>query len=92
MTSASVGGVTTSFGYRGDGLRNSSTTGGTTTTFTWDVGAGLPVILDDGAQYVYGAGLISQVSGANTYYYLADGLGSVMATVDASGMLANGYT
>jgi RHS repeat-associated protein len=92
MTSASVGGVASSFDYRGDGLRNSRTTGGTTTTFTWDVAAGLPVIIDDGAQYVYGAGLVAQVSGANTYYYLADGLGSVMATVDGSGTLANAYT
>ena len=92
MTSASVGGVASSFDYRGDGLRNSRTTGGATTTFTWDVAAGLPVILDDGAQYVYGAGLVAQVSGANTYYYLADGLGSVMATVDGSGTLANAYT
>jgi RHS repeat-associated protein len=92
MTSDSVGGVASSFDYRGDGLRNSRTTGGTTTTFTWDVAAGLPVIIDDGAQYVYGAGLVAQVSGSNTYYYLADGLGSVMATVDGSGTLANAYT
>ncbi len=44
--------------YRGR-LRNSATTGGNTTTFTWDINAGLPQILDDGSQYVYGAGLIS---------------------------------
>ena len=29
----------------------------TTTTFTWDINAGLPVVLDDGSQYLYGAGL-----------------------------------
>ena len=52
----------------------------------------LPVVLDDGAQYVYGAGLISQTSGANTYYYLSDGLGSTMKTVDATGTVVNGYT
>ena len=84
--------VTTTFAYRGDGLRNSRTTGGTTTTFTWDIAGGLPVVLDDGAKYVYGAGLVSQVSGANTYYYLADGLGSTMKTVDATGTVVNGYT
>ena len=50
------------------------------TTFTWDVAGGLPVVLDDGSKYVYGAGLISQTSGANTYYYLSDGLGSTMKT------------
>ena len=43
------------------------TMGGVTTTFTWDIAGGLPVVLDDGARYVYGAGLVSQVSGANTY-------------------------
>ena len=63
-----------------------------TKTFTWDVAGGLPVVLDDGAKYVYGAGLISQTSGANTYYYLSDGLGSTMKTVDATGTVVNGYT
>ena len=57
MTSATVNSVTTSFAYRGDGLRDSRTTGGNTTTFTWDIAGGLPVVLDDGSQYVYGAGL-----------------------------------
>ena len=84
--------TTTTFTYGGDGLRNSRTMGGVTTTFTWDIAGGLPVVLDDGAQYVYGAGLVSQVSGANSYYYLADGLGSTMKTVDASGAVVNGYT
>jgi hypothetical protein len=55
MTSATVGGVATTFAYRGDGLRHSRTTSGSTTTFTWDVNAELPVVLDDGTQYVYGA-------------------------------------
>ena len=63
-----------------------------TKTFTWDVAGGLPVVLDDGSKYVYGAGLISQTSGANTYYYLSDGLGSTMKTVDATGTVVNGYT
>ena len=47
MTSATVGGTATTFAYRGDGLRASRTTGGATTSFTWDVNAGLPVVLDD---------------------------------------------
>lgn len=92
MTSATVNSVTTTFAYRGDGLRDSRTTGGTTTTFTWDIAGGLPVILDDGSQYLYGAGLVSQTSGANTYYYLADGLGSTMKSVDSSGTVVNAYT
>jgi len=92
QTSATVGGTTTTFAYRGDGLRNSRTTGGSTTTFTWDVNAGLPVVLDDGNQYVYGAGLAEMVSGGTTYYYLADGLGSTMAIVDTSGTVQKSYT
>ena len=92
MTSATVNSSTTTFAYRGDGLRNSRTMGGVTTTFTWDIAGGLPVVLDDGARYVYGAGLVSQTSGVNTYYYLADGLGSTMKTVDATGAVVNGYT
>jgi RHS repeat-associated protein len=92
MTSATVNSVTTTFAYRGDGLRDSRTTGANTTTFTWDIAAGLPVVIDDGARYVYGAGLESQVSGSSTYYYLADGLGSTMNTVDASGNVVNSYT
>ncbi len=92
MTSATVGGVTTTFAYRGDGLRHSKTTSGNTTTFTWDVNAGLPVVLDDGNQYVYGAGLEAMVTAGGTYYYLADGLGSTMAMVDTSGTVQKSYT
>jgi RHS repeat-associated protein len=92
MTSGTVNSVTTTFAYRGDGLRDSRTTGMATTTFTWDIAAGLPVVIDDGNRYVYGAGLEAQVSGSNTYYYLADGLGSTMKTVDASGNVVNSYT
>ena len=70
-------------------LRASQTTGSTTTSYTWDLNRSLPTVLDDGSQYVYGDGLVSQVSGASTYYYLADG--STMATTDASGAVGNGY-
>ena len=92
LTSTTIGGTTTSFTYRGDGLRASQTSGSTTTSYTWDLNSSLPVVLDDGSQYVYGNGLVSQVSGASTYYYLADGLGSTMATTDAFGNVVNGYT
>lgn len=92
MVSATVNSVTTNFAYRGDGLRNSRTVGGNTTTFTWDVAAGLPVVLDDGNQYLYGAGLTAQKQSGSWYYYLADGLGSTMAVVDASGTVQDSYT
>jgi len=34
---------------------------------------------------------VSQVSGANTYYYLSDGLGSTMAMVDSTGTVVKTY-
>jgi RHS repeat-associated protein len=92
MTSATVNSVTTNFVYRGDGLRNSRTTGITTTQFTWDIASGLPVVLDDGNQYVYAAGLTSMKQGGSWYYYLADGLGSTMDVVDSSGVSQKSYT
>ena len=93
MTSATVNSVTTNFTYRGDGLRDTrAVSGGATTTFTWDIAAGLPVILDDGNQYVYGAGLAAMKQSGSWFYYLADGLGSTMAVVDASGAVQASYT
>jgi RHS repeat-associated protein len=62
-----------------------------TTSFTWDINAGLPVVLDDGAQYLYGAGLEAMKQSGNWFYYLADGLGSTMAIVNASGSVQNSY-
>lgn len=39
------------YSYRGDNLRNSKlVSGGSTVTYTWDLNAGLPVVLQDGAQ------------------------------------------
>jgi RHS repeat-associated protein len=92
MTSATVNSVTTTFAYRGDGLRDSRTTGANTTTFTWDIASGLPVIIDDGNRYLYGAGLEAMDTGSDSYYYLADGLGSTMAIVDATGAVQKSYT
>ncbi len=92
LVEATVNSVTTAFAYSGDGLRDSRTVGMTTTTFTWDINAGLPVVLDDGNQYLYGAGLAAMKQSGNWYYYLADGLGSTMAIVDADGDVQNGYT
>lgn len=91
MTAATVNGASSIYTYRGDGLRESRTVGLSTKTFTWDVAAGLSVVLDDGTQYVYGLGLLAQTDGGNTYYYLADGLGSTMKTIDSTGNAVNSY-
>ncbi len=100
MVEATVSSVTSSFAYRGDGLRDSRTVGMNTTTFTWDINAGLPVVLDDGPSregYLYGAGLSAMKQSGNWFYYLADGLGSTMVLpaagrMDAAGDVENGYT
>ncbi|MBE7519742.1 MAG: hypothetical protein HS107_10925 [Thermoflexaceae bacterium] len=63
-----------------------------TTTFTWNINAGLPVVLDDGNRYLYGAGLESMLTATATYYYLADGLGSTMAMVDSAGTVQKSYS
>jgi RHS repeat-associated protein len=86
MTGLSIGTTTASYAYNGDGLRMSSTVGSNTTSYVWDVAAGLPVILQDGTNtYVYGLGLISTYDGTNMTYRLTDGLGSTVNLCDASG-------
>jgi len=92
LTSATVNSVTTTFTYNGDGLRDSLTLNSNTTTFTWDVNRSIPQVLDDEAlRYIYGIGRIAQVDGADTYYYLSDGLGSTMALTDEDGDVVNDY-
>jgi RHS repeat-associated protein len=91
LTSATVSSITTTFTYNGGGLRDALTTGGNTTTFTWDVNRSIPQVLDDeDLRYVYGIGRIAQV-GASTHYYLSDGLGSTLALTDEDGDVANDY-
>jgi RHS repeat-associated protein len=91
MTSATVSSLTTTFAYNGDGLRDSLTVNSNTTTFTWDVNTSIPQVLDDeDFRYVYGLGRIAQV-GADTHYYLTDGLGSTMALTDDTGAVVNTY-
>jgi RHS repeat-associated protein len=53
--------TTGTYGYDGDGLRQSKTVGGNTTAFTWDVSGGLPLLLQESTggvtnSYVYGPG------------------------------------
>ncbi len=94
LTQSVIGGVTSSSTYNGDGLRMSHTVSGQTTSYTWDVAAGLPVVLQDGTNtYVYGLDLISATDGSAVQtYFLYDGLGSVTDLTDGSGNSVDGYT
>lgn len=58
-------------------LRHSKTVGSNTTTYTWDVNGGLPVVLQDGAYtYIYDLGRIGQTdSSGNQDYFLSNSLG-----------------
>ena len=89
----SGGNLLTSYQYSADGLRQSKTEGGVTTTYTWDVNASLPVILQDGSQtYVYGLGLVSQTDGSGDQVYpLGDGLGSTTTLTDSTGTVVATY-
>lgn len=76
-----------------------------TTTYTWDLGANLPVVLQEAnISYVYGLGLISQSVSTTTLllglipqtttvqsWFLADGLGSTAAITDAAGAVTATY-
>jgi RHS repeat-associated protein len=66
---------------------------GVTTSYTWDVAAGLPVVLQDGTNtYVYGLDLISTTDNAGVQTYnLYDGLGSTTDLTDGSGNTVASY-
>ncbi|MGC1184680.1 MAG: RHS repeat-associated core domain-containing protein [Candidatus Dormiibacterota bacterium] len=101
LTSYQVGsGATTTYAYDGDGLRQSKTTGSSTTEFAWNDSDSLPLLLQETTgsattSYVYGpTGLpLEEVlpSGA-TYYYSQDDLGSTRVLTDSTGAVANTYT
>ncbi len=99
MISTTVGGVTTQFSYNGDGARLKQIIAGTVTTYTQDLAAPLPVVLQsqtgaDATQYMYALGTrpLAQY-GAAWEYLLPDALGSVRQIVDANGnvTLAESY-
>jgi RHS repeat-associated protein len=82
--------------HNGDGLRTSQTVGGTTSNYTWDVGAALPVILQETAggqtaYYIYGLDLIASIQGTTPTHYLTDGLGSTTELADNSGDVIGTY-
>jgi len=95
LTQTVISGATSSSVYNGDGLRMSRTASGQTTSYIWDVHAGLPVILQDseGNTYVYGLDLISRTDDqGDQEYYLYDGLGSTSDLRDGDGDAVAGYT
>jgi RHS repeat-associated protein len=73
----------------------SKTSGASTSQSAWDSSGSLPLLLKDGTTaYVYGpSGLpLEQVTGAATYYFHHDQLGSTRLLTDATGAVQAAYT
>lgn len=87
-------GTTTTYVYDGDGKRASKTVGTTATNYQYDANRSLPVVLTDGTlRYVWGNGLAyaTDTSGNVQDVYHTNGLGSVRAVTNASGVVAQTY-
>lgn len=84
-----------SFGYDGDGLRQSETISGTTKHLAWDTAEPLPLLLYDGTNYyVYGPeGLpIEQIASETSTYLHHDQAGSTRLLTAQAGTTAGAYT
>ncbi len=87
--------TSSTYGYNGDGLRTSQTSGGTTSGFVWAVAEAVPPLLSDGTKsFIYGPnGPIKQIDGNGAATYLhPDQLGSTRLVTDAAGAVVGTYT
>ncbi|MBM3150085.1 MAG: RHS repeat-associated core domain-containing protein, partial [Chloroflexi bacterium] len=97
LTQVVNGSTTVKYAYNGDGQRTSKSVNGVVTNYLWDTQAALPEIVAETTgnvttQYAYGLDLLAMTdpSGAS-YYYHADGLGSVRNLSNASGQSVTRY-
>lgn len=94
LTATEIDSVSGSYMYNGDGLRASRTLAATTISYVWDVGSGLPSILQDSDEntYVYGLDLISRTDDqGDQEYNLYDGIGSTTGLTDEQGDVTDEY-
>jgi RHS repeat-associated protein len=91
--------LTQTYSYNGDGLRTTSTTsGGGTSSYTWDLASGgLALLLSDGPnEYLYGPHNepIEEVatSTGTTTYLSQDAIGSTRLVTDSSGVVVGAYS
>jgi len=98
LKTVTVGGVTTTYEYNGDGVRTAQIVGGVRTDYVVDVAASLPQVLAEttGGQtttYLYALGLVGQKRGTNNPEYFAyDGLGSVRQVLSNTGTVLEAQT
>ncbi len=91
LVSVASAGLTNSFVSDGDGNRVGQSVGGAQQNYVNDIGAALPVVLQDAynvgasSDYVYGLNLIESLQGRDDDFYQYDGLGSVIQLTDAAG-------
>ncbi len=98
MTSATVSGVTTNFKYDRFGRRiEKISPSGTATIYAYDGDSIVGELNASGtstARYAQGLGIdepLARASSGSTYYYQADGLGSVTSLSDSAGARSNTY-
>jgi RHS repeat-associated protein len=93
MVSASVGAMTETYAYDGDGVRFSSQVSGQgSVRYVTDVASSLPRTIDDGTRkYVWGLDLAYNVDGSTLAVYHADRLGSVRVMTDNTGVVTDTY-
>ncbi len=88
--------LSATYAYNGDGLRMSKTVNGMAEAFSWDLGRGIPLVLEDaGTSFIYGPANIAleQVDGSGTPTYLhQDQLGSTRLLTDGLGAVRATYT
>lgn len=100
LTSATVNGVTTTFKYDPFGRRIEKVSPSATTIYAYDGDNVIEELNGAGnatARYVQGLGIdeplarVKLPQPAATYFYQADGLGSITSLSDSTGALANTY-
>ena len=94
LTESIAANETVQYSYRPDGLRNSKSANGVTTTHLWD-GANIVGDLQNGAlqsTYVRGIGLIASKDTTGVHsYYLQNGHGDVIQLADSNGLVTKLY-
>jgi RHS repeat-associated protein len=82
------GPTTASYAYNGDGLRVGKTVNSVATSYVWDpTGLGHVVADSTGDEYLWGQGLVGQVTGPVASYAHSDGLGSIRLVTGAAGVV-----
>ena len=92
LRAVSGDGVSATYTYYPNGLRETKTIGGVTTTYVWD---GDQLVLEltgtTTTRYIRGLSLIAASDGTTTTYYQHDAHGNVVALTDSTGAVTRTY-